>query len=87
MQAVQDALTRILTTLPQLIRKDALHEHVVHVLASLDHSVPPEVRKAQWEFVLRQEIFALAVRIIRKIVFMIIDSLYRQPKVWHSRTQ
>lgn len=64
MQAVQDALTRILTSLPQLIRKDALHEHVVHVLASLDHSVPPEVRKAQWEFVLRQEIFALAVRIM-----------------------
>ncbi|KAI0694426.1 hypothetical protein BC835DRAFT_1486299 [Cytidiella melzeri] len=60
MQAVQDALIRILESLPRLIRKETLDEHVVNVLASLDQKVLPETRKTQWEFVLRQEIFALA---------------------------
>ncbi|KAI0095149.1 THO complex subunit 1 transcription elongation factor-domain-containing protein [Irpex rosettiformis] len=60
MQAVQDALNRIIGLLPQLIRRDALDEHVLNVLASLDQNVSSEARKTQWEFVLRQEIFTLA---------------------------
>lgn len=63
MQAVQDALNRTLESLPRLVRKEALDDHVVNVLASLDQQVAPETRKTQWEFVLRQEIFTLAVRV------------------------
>ena len=61
MQAVQDALNCILTQLPQLLRKNALDEHVADVLASLEQNVPLEARKTYWEFVLRQELFTLAV--------------------------
>jgi hypothetical protein len=65
MQAVQDALNRTLESLPRLIRKEALDDHVANILASLDQQVAPETRKTQWEFVLRQEIFTLAVRATR----------------------
>lgn len=61
MQAVQDALNSVLEELPSLAYRDSLEEYVASVLTSLDQKTPPEIRKTQWEFVLRQEVFALAV--------------------------
>lgn len=61
MQSVQDALNSILDILPRLAHQESIEEHVATVLTSLDQLTPSELRRTQWEFVLRQEVFALAV--------------------------
>lgn len=64
MQAVQDALKRVLKS-PRLRYKDSLDQLVEDALSSFDKSkATAEIRRSLWEYALRNEVFTLAVRIL-----------------------
>lgn len=63
MASLQPYITSLLKSLPPSpIEQDTLNELVSHTLADSIDKSSPENRKSQWEYLLKNEIFLLAVR-------------------------
>lgn len=64
MQALQDSLTSLLASLPpRPINKVALDALVAQTLEESRSKTSPDTWKAKWEYVLRKEVYELAVSI------------------------
>lgn len=63
MQSVEASLKSLLAALPHPADKDALDPLVTETLSRAKASSSPEIRRNQWEYALKKEIFALAVRV------------------------
>ena len=61
MQSVDTSLRSLLATLPHPADKDILDPLVTEALSRAKASSSPEIRRNQWEYALKREIFALAV--------------------------
>jgi hypothetical protein len=63
MQAIETALQRLLQSLPPSpVEKQALDPLVATAVSEAEPKTSSENRKTQWEYVLRNEVFTLAVR-------------------------
>ena len=63
MQAIEDSLKSLLTTLPaRPLEKQSLDTLVERTLSQTQANANPESWKNRWEYVLRKAVFDLAVR-------------------------
>lgn len=66
MQSVETSLKGLLATLPHPADRPALDPLVTKALSRAKASSSPEIRRNQWEYALKKEIFVLAVCILRR---------------------
>ena len=62
MQTIEASLKALLAKLPHPADKSALDPLVTEALSRAKASSSPEIRRNQWEYALKREIFVLAVR-------------------------
>ena len=89
MVSLQPALTSLLDSLPpHPIDQQQLDSLVRKTLDGFKSKLSPDIRKSQWEYLLRHDIFNLAVMLISTVPWALPHNpMGRLPKASHSQTK
>jgi THO complex subunit 1 len=68
MTSLKPSLTKLLKSVPPSPSQEKLNDLVKKTLSDTQAKSSPENRKSQWEFLLKDAVFDLAVRLLRLLI-------------------